>query len=163
MNFNAFALFITILLGSVSQLILKSAFTPIEIQSAAPGDCGLWLVCFAQSLANTLFGDVRLGILLCGLVSYVAATGFWILALRQFELGKAYAFLGFTYILVYLGSVLWPALSETVTWPKTIGVCLIVFGIYLISSKTEPRTPRWLRYSSIESDSNRSDSNRYQE
>lgn len=154
MNFNAFALVITILLGSLSQLILKSAFTPVEIQPGAQGGCGLWLFCFAQSLANSLFGEVRLGILVCGLVSYVAATGFWILALRQFELGKAYAFLGFTYILVYVGSVVWPTLSETVTWPKTVGVCMIVFGIYLISCKSLPRTPAWRHPGSPDSASN---------
>lgn len=145
MNFNALALFITILLGSLSQLILKSAFIPSDLATATQGSCNLWLICFAQNLATTMFGEVRLGILLGGLVTYVMATGFWILALRQFELGKAYAFLGFTYILVYLGSVFWPALSESVTWPKTIGVGMIVFGIFLISSKTLPRVPGWRR------------------
>ncbi len=155
MNFNNFALFITIVLGSLSQLILKSAFTPVDVQTAPQADCNIWLICFAQQLATSMFGDVRLGILIVGLISYTAATGFWILALRHFDLGKAYAFLGFTYILVYLGSVLWPTLSETITWPKTIGVGLIVFGIYLISGKTPPHTPEWLRNRSALSDTNR--------
>ena len=75
---------------------------------------------------------------MCGLICYTAATGFWILALRQFNLGKAYAFLGFTYILVYAGSVVWPSISESITWPKSLGVALIIFGIYLISSKSTP-------------------------
>lgn len=138
----------------MSQLVLKSAFTPLELQTVAQGDCGVWLICFVQTLANKMFGDVRLGILIFGLISYVAATGFWILALRQFELGKAYAFLGFTYVLVYVGSVLWPTLSENVTWPKTIGVCLIVFGVYLISSKSMPRLVGCSRDSAAESDNN---------
>lgn len=139
MNFNAIALIITVLLGSLSQLTLKSAFTPDELAAAPGADCGLWIFCQIHLLISSLFGDVQVGTLLCGLICYVAATAFWILALRQFDLGKAYAFLGFTYILVYAGSVVWPTLSESITWPKTIGVGLIVFGIYLISSKSSPR------------------------
>lgn len=139
MNFNAAALVITVLLGSLSQLILKSAFTPDEIIVAGQAGCSHWISCQIDTVITSLFGDVRVLTLLCGLICYVAATGFWILALRQFDLGKAYAFLGFTYVLVYAGSVVWPTLSESITWPKTIGVGLIIFGIYLISSRSAPR------------------------
>lgn len=140
MNFNAVALVITILLGSLSQLILKSAFTTNELATAGTQfECSIWLTCLLDPIATSLLGDVRVGTLLLGLICYVAATAFWILALRQFDLGKAYAFLGFTYILVYAGSVVWPGLAESVTWPKSIGVALIMFGIYLISCKSTPR------------------------
>ena len=157
MSRHALALLFAVLLGSISQLILKSAFTA-PLDSATAGSSSdvinhaLAAIDSIQSYLSPLLGEVRFLPLVAGLVSYVLAMVFWLLALQRFDLGKAYAFLGLSYVLVYIGSVFWPTLAESVTWEKTIGVCLVFFGVILISAESIPRPGRRLP---LEGDSGR--------
>jgi len=55
----------------------------------------------------------------------------WMAAMTKFELSHAYPFVGLTFVLVLFFSGL--LFHEPVTWPKILGVVLIVAGIVIAS------------------------------
>lgn len=137
MKNHAIALALAIALGSISQLVLKSAFSSANAHGAHDGT---GVVASLSRLAGKIaeflqpwVGEINCFLLLLGLVLYVCSMLLWMISLQKFDLGKAYAFLGLSYVMVYLGSIFWPSLSETATLEKSIGVCLVVFGVTLIS------------------------------
>lgn len=141
---HAISLLFAVLLGSISQLVLKSAFVASTDDTVHEGGSTVVNQLFAaidmiQNFLSPLLGEVQFVLLVAGLFSYILSMVFWLLALQRFDLGKAYACLGLSYVLVYIGSVLWPTLAESVTWAKSIGVCLVFFGVTLITAETTPR------------------------
>jgi multidrug transporter EmrE-like cation transporter len=55
----------------------------------------------------------------------------WMAAMSKFELSHAYPFMGLTFVLVLFFSGL--LFHEPVTWPKILGIVLIVAGIAMAS------------------------------
>jgi uncharacterized membrane protein len=55
----------------------------------------------------------------------------WMLALKEFELSKAYPFMSLSFVIVLILSLF--VLKETFSLEKTIGCFLIVAGIIIIS------------------------------
>lgn len=65
-----------------------------------------------------------------GLFFYGLGTIVWIYALSKEQITKVYAFTGLTFALVYLGGVFF--LGEHIDLPKSIGVALVLTGLYFI-------------------------------
>jgi undecaprenyl phosphate-alpha-L-ara4N flippase subunit ArnF len=75
--------------------------------------------------------------ILSGLTLYAISMLAWMAVLSRYQLSFAYPLLSLSYVLVYVAAVLWPRLHETVSMPKTIGVVLILAGVYLVT-RTRP-------------------------
>lgn len=58
----------------------------------------------------------------------------WMLALKEFELSKAYPFMSLSFVLVFVVSFF--LLKETISIQKIVGYILIIAGIIVISRAT---------------------------
>ena len=70
---------------------------------------------------------------LAGLVLYTISMLSWLAALTKYELSLAYPLLSLSYVLVYIGAVLWPRLHESVSVSKTVGILLVLAGVFLVT------------------------------
>jgi undecaprenyl phosphate-alpha-L-ara4N flippase subunit ArnF len=68
-----------------------------------------------------------------GLVLYATSMLAWLAVLATCELSYAYPLLSLSYVLVYIAAVLWPRLHETVSVSKTIGILLVLAGVFLVT------------------------------
>jgi undecaprenyl phosphate-alpha-L-ara4N flippase subunit ArnF len=64
-----------------------------------------------------------------GFVSAFIASLFWIAAMTQFEITKAYPFMSLAPALVFILGVM--LLGEAFTWGKLVGLHFIIFGIFI--------------------------------
>lgn len=71
-----------------------------------------------------------------GVAAYLLSMFCWLKALHHLPLNSAYPLLSVSYALVYLATALLPWYQETFTVPKTLGVILITFGVWLIISRS---------------------------
>ncbi|MCW2481553.1 4-amino-4-deoxy-L-arabinose-phosphoundecaprenol flippase subunit ArnF [Candidatus Symbiopectobacterium sp. NZEC135] len=108
----------SVILVSVAQLAIKYALSELPpvwsmrvLWDSAPSQ---WLL------------------LAAGLGCYLLSLIVWYFALRQLALGKAYAFLSLSYVLVWGGSHFLPEFSEPFSWQACIGVLAIVVGVLLV-------------------------------
>ncbi|MGK2946351.1 MAG: 4-amino-4-deoxy-L-arabinose-phosphoundecaprenol flippase subunit ArnF [Candidatus Malihini olakiniferum] len=112
------AALLSVMLVSGAQLTIKYALSKLpplwSIRSLWDGAPGRWLL---------LSG---------GLGCYLLSLIVWHFVLRQFALGKAYAFLSLSYILVWLGSLILPCYPEHFSWLACIGVLAIMVGVLLV-------------------------------
>jgi len=76
---------------------------------------------------------------LTGLVLYATSMLTWMGALAKYDLSLAYPLLGLSYVLVYIGAVIWPHLHETVSVSKSIGILLILTGVFLVTGSKRSR------------------------
>ncbi|WP_340608801.1 4-amino-4-deoxy-L-arabinose-phosphoundecaprenol flippase subunit ArnF [Xenorhabdus bharatensis] len=70
---------------------------------------------------------------MAGLISYALSMFCWFFTLKYLPLNKAYPLLSLSYIFVYLMAVLLPWFNENTSPLKTIGILLILFGVWFIS------------------------------
>lgn len=114
--------FLTILLTASGNLIVK------------------WQVTQAGSLPEGLIGKLLFFVhlllnpwIIIGLVATFFAFITWVLAMTKLEISYAYPFVGFSFILILIGGVIF--FHEMLSWQKVVGVLFIVAGIF-ISSRT---------------------------
>lgn len=109
---------LSVMLVSVAQLAIKYALSGLppvwSIQMLWDGAPCQWLL------------------LTAGLGCYVLSLMVWQFALQRLALGKAYAFLSLSYVLVWLGSLFLPDYSEHFSWLACIGVFAIMVGVLLV-------------------------------
>ncbi|MCX8957097.1 4-amino-4-deoxy-L-arabinose-phosphoundecaprenol flippase subunit ArnF [Erwinia psidii] len=67
-----------------------------------------------------------------GLLAYALSMLCWFLALQRVAMSKAYPLLSLSYVLVWLVALSLPALNETFSWGKLVGVMLIFSGLLLV-------------------------------
>ncbi|MCC8365256.1 4-amino-4-deoxy-L-arabinose-phosphoundecaprenol flippase subunit ArnF [Xenorhabdus sp. PB61.4] len=72
-------------------------------------------------------------VVMAGLTSYALSMFCWFFTLKYLPLNKAYPLLSLSYIFVYLMAVLLPWFNENTSPLKTIGILLILFGVWFIS------------------------------
>ncbi|PHM72909.1 4-amino-4-deoxy-L-arabinose-phosphoundecaprenol flippase subunit ArnF [Xenorhabdus sp. KJ12.1] len=72
-------------------------------------------------------------VVMAGLASYALSMFCWFFTLKYLPLNKAYPLLSLSYIFVYLMAVLLPWFNENTSPLKTIGILLILFGVWFIS------------------------------
>jgi drug/metabolite transporter (DMT)-like permease len=70
--------------------------------------------------------------ILLGMLFYAAGMVAWIYALSKEEMVTVYAFTALTFVLVYLGGVF--VLGEHINTAKSMGVALVIAGLYFVSS-----------------------------
>lgn len=70
---------------------------------------------------------------LAGLACYAVSMLFWLAALSKYELSFAYPLLSLSYVLVYLGAVLWPGFHESASWLRSLGIVVIIIGVTLVT------------------------------
>ena len=92
----------------------------------------------AQWLNAISHGDVSLSALAvvsAAIAAYALSMLFWLLALRDLPLGRAYSLLSVSYALVYLLAASLPIFDEQFTLSKTLGVTLVILGVLTINSR----------------------------
>jgi len=114
---------LTIFFTVYGQIIIK---WQVNAAGAFPADptAKLWF------LINLLLNPWVLSSLAC---AFLAALS-WMVAMTKFPLGYAYQFMSITYIAIPILSVIF--FQEVITLPKTIGMSLIVAGVFVIGSQT---------------------------
>jgi len=118
-----FILALSIILSACAQLLMKAGM--IEL-AARPND------------AEWLTGDVLLhsGIwVVSGLTCYAGSMIAWLLVLSRWPLSLAYPMLSLSYVLVYIGAVLWPFIGESISLTRSCGILLVMAGVVLINLK----------------------------
>ncbi len=113
------ALMVSILASAAAQLLLKTGV------SLSP-------VAFHPSLALTDYPG--LWWILGGLVAYGVSLVTWLNVLARIPLSFAYPMLGISYVLVYVGAVASPLLSEALTPMRAAGVLLVACGAAVVSA-----------------------------
>lgn len=111
---------LTILFTVYGQLVLKWQAT-LVMAGSAPGSGQLQYI--FRMLTNMW--------VLSGLAAAFLASLCWMLAVSRLQLSKAYPFMALNFVLVGLAAV--PLFGEFFTWPKAVGLALIVLGIVLSS------------------------------
>jgi undecaprenyl phosphate-alpha-L-ara4N flippase subunit ArnF len=117
----------SIVLSASAQLLMKAGM--LEFKSIAAFVNPMRAVQEISPLIHALTWVVA------GLLLYIASLIFWVTALARYELSLAYPLLSLSYVLVYIGAIVWPRLNETISFPKTIGIALILCGVILVTRR----------------------------
>lgn len=119
MNIFLLAL-VSIVLSVTAQFSLKAGMT--EIKAAAPVDAPVALQALLPFLTNKF--------LIGGFVLYGLGAIVWLSVLAKWDVSKAYPLVGLGFLLT---AVVGFALGESITVLRTIGIVLIVGGVFVIS------------------------------
>jgi len=114
---------LSIILSACAQLLMKASM--ILLHGVTYTDVSIF-----QLIAENKTAFVWL---IVGLGCYAVSMLSWMFALIKYELSFAYPLLGLTYVLVYLGAVYWPQIGEQLSWQRTVGIVLILFGVVLVN------------------------------
>jgi len=104
--------------GAIAQLLMKtgmSAVTLSDIESAVQS----WTTFPLHTL-----------LILLGVFAYILSMVAWVHALKNRKLNKAYPLLSLGYVVVYGLAAFWPGIYEPYTIRKTLGISLIVLGVW---------------------------------
>jgi len=115
--------------GALAQLLMKTgmgAVTLSDIDSAIQ----IWTSFPIHSL-----------LILAGIITYILSMVVWIYVLKDKELSKAYPLLSLGYVVVYALAAFWPGIQEPYTLKKTIGISLIVFGVWFSQRSPSSEKP----------------------
>lgn len=115
---------IAVLGGAFGQLLMKSG-----MQSLPLGN-------LSSTMNSLLHSPISALLIIAGIVSYVVSMIVWVHTLKDNKLSKAYPILSLGYVVVYFFATLWPGLQETITFQKSLGIALIIFGVWLAHSAT---------------------------
>lgn len=119
MNISVFFLiFLGVSLNALAQLCLKAGTNKLGV---------LLVGNLFESAVRVLFQPY----IFAGLFCYVLSVSIWIVALSKAPVSIAYPMLSMGYIIVLLLGWWW--LNEPLSVNKTIGIGVIIFGIYLVS------------------------------
>lgn len=122
---------VSILAGAAAQLMMK-----VGIQQLSPLHFHLEGFLASQTIPPLLpVAWVGLGVFF-----YLVAVLLWLKVLGELPLSVAYPLLSLGYIIVYFGAYFLPALEESFTRQKTLGIALIVIGVVVIASKPKGYT-----------------------
>ena len=125
-GWSGVALVASILLGALGQLFMRAGMNTLhDAIETQP------LSALIQTLSPTLLPVIMWT--LGGLTAYATSLLCWMITLKRFDLSFAYPMLSLSYLLVYLGAVFWPALHESVSLGKTIGILTIIVGVIFIT------------------------------
>ncbi|MFK0095584.1 4-amino-4-deoxy-L-arabinose-phosphoundecaprenol flippase subunit ArnF [Pseudomonas sp. NPDC090592] len=81
-----------------------------------------------------------LAVLSTAVLAYVASMLCWLSALKYLPLARAYSLLSISYILVYALAATLTDSGEPLTTTKSLGVCLVVTGVWVINSRRPQRS-----------------------
>jgi len=122
------AIVIAVVGGALGQILMKIGMQSVSIHSP---------VLFLQDLQSYPLAFIAL---LAGILAYLVSMIIWVLALKQFKLSTAYPILSLGYVLVYILAAILPGLQESITTEKTIGIALIMFGVWFSNKPSASRS-----------------------
>lgn len=111
--------------GAIGQLCMKSGMQGLHIYSPT-----------ALLRSASAAPEYAIMVLL-GIASYIFAMLIWIQTLRKCQLSVAYPILSLGYVLVYFAAAWWPGLDEALSLQKTLGIALIIFGVWFSHTSSE--------------------------
>ncbi|MFJ5428290.1 4-amino-4-deoxy-L-arabinose-phosphoundecaprenol flippase subunit ArnF [Pectobacterium actinidiae] len=117
---------ISIVLASTAQVLMKSGMLALPSISFAH-----W-----PSLSSLVVGWPA-AVVLIGVICYGLSMGCWFMVLRYLPLSRAYPLISLSYAVVYLAAVFLPWLNEPMSLRKTLGVLIILLGVWLVSRNTQ--------------------------
>jgi len=109
--------------GALGQLLMKTGMLSLPY-----GD-------FNAIVNSLLYHQSAAMLIIAGVGAYVISMIVWVHTLKNHELSTAYPILSLGYVIVYFAAALWPGLQETITTQKTLGIALIIFGVWFAQSK----------------------------
>ncbi|KKK95390.1 hypothetical protein LCGC14_2673290 [marine sediment metagenome] len=118
--FDILAIFISIFLAVVGQLLLKVGMLRI-------GKFSFNISTLVHQYTRILLNPF----VIAGLLVFFFSMLIWLYVLSRMELSFAYPFVALNYVLILFGSYF--LLKETITLPKMIGVVVIIIGVYLVA------------------------------
>jgi len=118
--FDILAIFISIFLAVVGQLLLKMGMLRV-------GKFSFNISTLVHQYTRILLNPF----VIAGLFAFFISMLIWLYVLSRMELSFAYPFVALNYVLILLGSYF--LLKETITLPKMIGVVVIIIGVYLVA------------------------------
>ncbi len=118
--FDLLAIFVSIFLAVVAQLLLKIGMLRI-------GKFSLNISTILHQYTRILLNPF----VMAGLFGFFVSALVWLYVLSRMELSFAYPFVALNYILILLGSYF--LFRETITPIKVVGVGVIMIGVYLVS------------------------------
>ncbi|GKW14195.1 putative 4-amino-4-deoxy-L-arabinose-phosphoundecaprenol flippase subunit ArnF [Pectobacterium carotovorum subsp. carotovorum] len=117
---------ISIVLASTAQVLMKSGMLALPSISFA----------YWPSLSSLVAGWPA-AVVLTGVICYGLSMGGWFMVLRYLPLSRAYPLISLSYAVVYLAAVFLPWLNEPMSLRKTLGVLIILLGVWLVSRNTQ--------------------------
>ncbi len=118
--FDILAIFISIFLAVVGQLLLKMGMLRV-------GKFSFNISTLVHQYARILLNPF----VIAGLFAFFISMLIWLYVLSRMELSFAYPFVALNYVLILFGSYF--LLKETITLYKMIGVVVIIIGVYLVA------------------------------
>jgi undecaprenyl phosphate-alpha-L-ara4N flippase subunit ArnF len=114
----------SIVLSACAQLLMKAGMLALAgIDSHG-----------SMEVFNAVFDNGQIAwFILSGLICYAVSMLSWLLALTRYQLSLAYPLLGISYVLVYLGAVLWQRIGEEFTLQRSTGIILVFVGVMLVN------------------------------
>ena len=118
--FDFVAIFVSIVLAVVGQLLLKVGMLRVGK--------------FSFGISNLVHQYTRILLnpfVIAGLFAFFISMLIWLYVLSRMELSFAYPFVALNYVLILFGSYF--LFKETITPLKIVGVTVIVIGVYLVA------------------------------
>ena len=121
MNLAVLYILISVLVGAVGQVLLKKGMNDIgQLTLSLP-----W-----RQLGTTLWRIGTNPFVFIGLVVYLGATIFWLVALSHVDLSYAYPFACLSYVIMLIAS--WLLLKESIKPIRLLGTFVICMGVFII-------------------------------
>jgi undecaprenyl phosphate-alpha-L-ara4N flippase subunit ArnF len=114
----------SVVLSACAQLLMKAGMLAIT------GGEGSGLT---QILQMALHDATVLGLIGAGLLCYALSMLAWLMALTGYRLSIAYPMLGISYVLVYLGAIVWQRIGEDFSLLRSAGIVLVLIGVVLVN------------------------------
>jgi multidrug transporter EmrE-like cation transporter len=122
MNIVSFMLVLAgVLLNAAAQLFLKAGTNSIGVLSFE-----------SREVLSTLFRIIFNPYIFSGLGCYVVSVAIWIIALSRVPVSVAYPMLSIGYVVNALAA--WYLFGEAITVQKTLGISVIVVGVYFVAT-----------------------------
>ena len=113
----------SILMGVTGQLCLKAGVG----SGSAPN-------MFSLEIFKLFLRPLVLG----GFMAYGLSSIAWLMVLSRTELSYAYPMVALGYVFVFILS--WILFKEHVTWPRIVGMALIIMGVVMVALTKPPST-----------------------
>jgi len=111
-------IFAAIMGGALAQLFMKAGLRTVSTNDF-------------QALAFSLRAHPeQTAYIILGISLYAISMIVWVFALKHYNLSKAYPLLSLSYVVVYVFATVWPGVQESFSTQKSIGIALIVFGVW---------------------------------
>jgi drug/metabolite transporter (DMT)-like permease len=121
MNVAVLYILISVLFGALGQLLLKKGMNGMgQVSLSLP-----W-----RHLGGTLWRIGTNPYVFIGLIIYLAATIFWLVALSRVDLSYAYPFVSLSYVIMLIASRL--LFRENITPVRLLGTFVICLGVFII-------------------------------